>query len=258
MNIQFLGCGKMWEALLVSFIKSWCKVENIFVEDKNEKTKIHMKQKYNVHSWINRASDIIVLWIKPQQLKDIDFSIFNANSTILSILWWVTIDTLKGVSQKENIVRSLPNLPITIGEWIILYKTSWNIKENILWIIQNAFKSGWYFVELQDEKDIDKLSIISGAWPAYFSYITEKLIKKTKKMWFDNDIANKLAISTFIWSAKLLEKLNITPSEFRENVSSKWWVTQEVIDTRENWNFEEIFFEWLDNGIAKSKKLNDW
>lgn len=256
MIIQFIGCWKMWEAILNSFVQSWFDTQNIFIEDRNWETKLNIQRKYNTQLWINKESDIIVLAIKPQQLQDIDFDIFQTNTTILSILWWVNINRLKEVSKKQNIIRCMPNLPITIWEWIIWYTKSWNINKNIIDAVEDAFKKSWYFIELKNEEDIDRLTIISGSWPAYFAYITEKLIKKAKNMWFNEDIANKLAINTFIWSAKLIEQSNISPKKFRENVSSKWWITQEVISTWERWNFENILSDWLDNGIKKAKELN--
>lgn len=257
MQIQFIGCGKMWEAFLKWLLQAWITQSQINIYEIYEPRVNELKQLYpKIKFKINNNSEILILATKPQQLKKLDFSIFKQNTTILSMLAWSWVETIKNYSQLKNIVRCMPNLPLSIWQWAGGYYISWNPDNQQLELIQKLFKQLWYFIKIENEDDINKITAISWSGPAYFLYFTELLQQQAENMWFSVQEAKNLAEQTFIWTANLLRSNWLSAKEIKENVTSKWWTTEAALKYfQEKWLWN-IIINATNKAYKKSKKLN--
>lgn len=256
MKIQFIWCWKMWEIILSSVLNNWVESKDIYVSTKTEKTQNLLGEEYDVQIWINKKADIIILGIKPQQFSEIDFEGFSGNSLIISIMAWVSNETIHSKTQNNNILKCMPNTSMSIWEWVVwYYKSKW-IDESKIDFFINTFEKIWTLIEVDSEDKIDKITALSGSWPAYFYYITEILKKKALEFWFSEKESIIIADNTFIWSAKLLEQSLLTVEELRSNITSKWWTTQKAIESfEENW-LDNIFKKWINSAYERAKDLN--
>lgn len=253
MKIQFFGCWNMWEIILKSILDSNISPKNIFIKTKTQEKQDKLTKKYKVNSKINYDCDMVILAIKPNQLREINLNQFWKNTLIISIMAWVWTKNIKF----DKIIRIMPNTPMQVNKWVIWFFSTKNVNKKELSIFKKIFEKNWVLIQTQNEDDIDKITALSWSWPAYYYLFTEIIENKATKMWFSKEKAKLLAYNTFIWAASLLEKSNISVKKLRKNITSPWWTTQEAIDTLKNNNFNNCLNEAIESAYKKAKFLNN-
>lgn len=249
MKVQIIGCGNMWEAILKAMLQSCFDANSIWVTEKREEKKEYLKDAYSINIWNNPDVDIILLWIKPQQLQDIDFSIYNKNAILVSILTGKTIYQLKEISWLENVIRVMPNLAIMAG-----YGTVWYVWDNDD-LVNKIFGASSQVIKLKDEDQIDKITTVSGSSPAYFLYLAELLEKQSIELGFDAQQSKEMVKQVLIGTAKVLESSDMSISQFKDNITSKWWTTKAALDKFEELDMEKILAEGIQNAYKRAKEL---
>ena len=255
MKFQIIGCGKMGEVILKGILNFGILSQDIVVEEANEAQREHLQSTYNINFWTNPQADIIILAVKPQQIGEIDFSQFSKSALIFSIMAGITIEKLENLTDNKNIVRSMPNLPLSIGRGVIGYvKYDDNDQEKTQLLVDIFSKIG-KVIRLKDEDQIDRISTISWSWPAYFYYLTEILTQQAKELWFSDDDALAIAQETFVWSAILLDQSWLSATQLKTNVASKGGSTQAALDTMKNEGIETAVQKWIKSAYARAKEL---
>ncbi len=256
MQIQFIWCGKMWEIILQNLLE-FEKKENIFVETKTINSKKNLAKKYWINIWMNKNTEIIFLLVKPGQFDEINFEVFGKNKIIFSFIAGLTTKKITKKTKSTNLIRAMPNTPILVWKWVIWYFVSKNLEKKYLEFFIKIFSKNSSLIKCETEERIDKITALSGSGPAYFYFITEILEQKAIEFWFSKIDAEIIANNTFIWASELLTKSWEKVKILRQNISSKWWTTQEAIQTFEKNNFWEKFMEWIEKAYEKAKNLNN-
>ena len=270
MKIQFIWCWKMWEVILQNLLKIE-KSENIFIETKTEVSKKNLQKKYWVNIWINKNAEIIFLLTKPQQFEKINFEIFWENKIYFSFMAGVKVEKISKKTKSTYLIRAMPNTPILVWKWVIWYFVN-NYSAEVLVaksvVLQNLhyldyfikiFSKNSELIKCETEDKIDKITALSGSWPAYYYFITEILQQKAIEFWFSKTEAEIISNNTFIWASKLLEKssrYNLwIVSTLRKNITSKWWTTEKAINIFEENGLWKKFIEWIDGAYERAKIL---
>lgn len=257
MKIQFIWCWKMWEILLNTIIKSWFCPNDIFISLKTNDKNKYLIDIYSINIWIKNNCDIIILAVKPQNFDELYFTNFSKNSLIISIMAWVSVDSIYKKTWNINIIRCMPNTPLSIWRWVIWYYKNENlINDNRVEFFINTFKKIWSIIEIHNEDKINKITALSWSWPAYFYYITEILIEKAIEFWFSEKEASIIVNNTFIWSAYLLEESEISLSKLKESVTSKWWTTQKALDIFSDKWLSKIIKLWIDGAYNRAIEMS--
>lgn len=257
-KIQFIWCWKMGEVILQNLLKIK-KSENIYIETKTSVSKNNLKNKYWINIWINKNVEIIFLLTKPQQFEELNFEVFGKDKIYFSFMAGVNAEKISKKTQSINIIRAMPNTPILAWKWVIWYFV--NLWVNIKYIdyFIKIFSKNSKLIRCETEDKIDKITALSGSWPAYYYFITEILQQKAIEFWFSEIESEIIANNTFIWASELLKKsskdnLWIT-STLRKNITSKWGTTQKAIETFEKNGLQEKFKEWIEEAYKRAKKL---
>ena len=273
MKIQFIWCGKMWEVILQNLLKIE-KSENIFIETKTEVSKKNLQKKYWVNIWINKNAEIIFLLIKPQQFEKINFEIFWENKIYFSFMAGINVEKISKKTKSTNLIRAMPNTPMLVWKWVIWYFVN-NYSTEVL-VGKNAvlnskdvallhlyyldyfikiFSKNSKLIKCETEDKIDKITALSGSWPAYYYFITEVLQQKGIEFWFSETEAEIIANNTFIWASKLLEKSWEKVKKLRKNITSKWGTTEKAISIFEENGLWKKFIEWIDGAYERAKNI---
>lgn len=256
MKIQFIGCGNMWESILQSLLQNSFSSNDIYVNTHSSVGTNELKEKYWVHAWINLQANIIILAVKPQNLKDIDLWGFSDGVLCISILAGISTHNILSKLPSNQVIRCMPNLPIKAGKGVLgFYKTP-EVSNIQTKIFIDMFQASSELIEVENEDKIDVITALSGSGPAYFYYLTELLKNKAILFWLNETQAQLLANATFQGSAHLLEQFDGTLETLRGNITSKWGTTQAAIETFESNQFDQKFYEWIDNAYQRAKDLN--
>src|SRR5690554_4782395 len=125
-RIAFIGAGNMASAIIGGLLQSSFSADNVQAADPYAPRLEKLKQQFSIqvnndnNTTITHA-DVVVLTVKPQQLKqmcaDIQTCVINHKPLIISIAANIHADMLADwLSPKLAIMRCMPNTPALIGE----------------------------------------------------------------------------------------------------------------------------------------------
>jgi len=256
MQFQLIGCGKMWEVILKWLLDFSVSPQDISIQETNEQQCTYLKDVYKICLWTNSNTDIIILAVKPQQIGEIDFLKFSKSALLFSIMAWVSIKKLETLSWIKNIIRSIPNFPLSVGRGVLGYVEYGNIDQGKKNLILNVFSQIGKVIKLKNEDQIDQITALSWSGPAYFYYLTELVKNQAKNFWFSEEDATVIAQETFVGSALLLDQSVQSASQLKANVTSKGWTTEAAIQTMKDEWIEEIIKNWINAAYTRAQSLN--
>jgi pyrroline-5-carboxylate reductase len=134
----------------------------------------------------------------------------------------------------------MPNTPGQIGEGATGYFFLNTPEEADSKIIRSILASLGKIYAMQDEKDLDRVTAISGSGPAYIFEFTCALEEAAKSIGLESGIAKELALQTIVGSAKLMETSEFNPEELRNLVTSPNGTTQAALESFSSDRLREI------------------
>ncbi len=258
-RIGIIGLGNMGATFYKGLSEVFPK-EALFICDKDEQKFIDLKAT-NFTTDPKELADqagIVILAVKPQAFDDLMKELDDGlkDKLVVSIMAGVGVKKLKEKTGSNRIIRAMPNLPAQVGKsvtgWIATKDVTSEEKERISQIFSTIGTS----FEVDDESKIDKVTAISGCGPAYFFYLIELLSKKAEALGFSAEVAKKMAESTFLGSAKLLEGGDKSAKEWKEAVTSKGGATEAALMYMKESDFEKIFSDAVDAAHKRCLDLN--
>lgn len=205
-------------------------------------------------------ADIIVLAVKPQQLRDL--SIFLGSllqqQLIISIAAGIRAQDIgRWLGGYQAIVRVMPNTPAQIQAGVSgLYampKVS-SVQRSQAETIMNAVgQSIW----LDNEAQIDAVTAISGSGPAYVFYFIEALQQAALELGLNEAQAKTLSLQTFTGASKLAEQSTENPATLRSQVTSKGGTTEQAILSMESAAVKAAIISAAKAAAQRSKELGD-
>lgn len=228
-SILLIGCGKMGGAILNGLLKNGFETKNIRVAEPNEETRQRLNQKGiesrpSATEFGDFAPDIVFLAVKPfliEQVIDDVKPFTDKGSAVLSIIAGRKIDWFKEKLGSNSVIfRAMPNTPAAIGEGITGVTASTGYNERQRQIADLILHACGKVVWLENEKQIDAVTAVSGSGPAYVFYLTEALTKAAVSLGLPDEIAEQLAKSTVTGSAYLMNESRETPEKLRQNVTT--------------------------------------
>ena len=236
-TIFLIGFGKMGRALVKGWLKS-NEIKNIIIIEpvkqdfsdlKNYKTKIVIYKNIK-HLASYNIIDVLVLAVKPQKIENILLELNPLSKKIkliISIIAGIKINKYeKYLGKSVPIIRAMPNTPASEGEGITAIVKNTICNEVSFEYSREILSSLGEVVTLNKEFQIDAVTAVSGSGPAYFFYFVEALINAATKLGLEDELAYKLALSTFIGSGILAKNLNQNLVELRQSVTSPGGTTE--------------------------------
>jgi len=212
----------------------------------------------------NFIADLVIIAVKPQDFYNLaqTFTYLNErvnNHTIfVSIMAGVSLKKLEEVIGKKVIIRTMPNLNITINQSLSAYIANKYTENYHIELFEYYFKkfSSLYKVEKEKENDINKFTAISGSGPAYLFYFFEALEEAMEEALGDFPYETKqIVFETLQGSLNLLKENNLKAKDLRKQVTSKGGTTESAINHLEKQNFKKIVAEAIELAYKKAKEL---
>jgi pyrroline-5-carboxylate reductase len=233
-KIGFIGGGNMSTALIIGLKNQQFNPEQIQVVELDETRRNALKQNLQVNVTADfkdiAQNDVIVLAVKPQQLKAVALELapLLSQQLVISIAAGVRLtDLSRWLNQYSKIIRCMPNTPAQIQMGITgLYAmplVSALEKETATQILNAAGQTLW----LANEDEIDAVTAISGSGPAYVFYLIEALQEAAINLGLTVEQAKQLSIATFKGASLLAESSSTPIHTLREQVTSKGGTTEQ-------------------------------
>lgn len=263
-NIILFGYGKMGSSIAKGWMLKKLNFNFFVIEKVSSLRKVAGDDGFKAFENINKlnelveikSGDIFFLAVKPQQMKEtIDsFFKFNINNILfISIAAGLSLSWFQSqIGRNIKMVRTMPNLPASIGFGITAYSKTNNLSENDVENTNDLLMAFGKVIYLSSEDLMDVVTAISGSGPAYIFYLVEVLSKIGKENGLQEQDARTLALETLIGSSRLLEVSNIDPEKLKKNVTSPGGTTEAGLEILES--MEIGLYPLLNSTIKNAKK----
>jgi len=264
LNITFIGGGNMAHAMLSGLKNNGFTMQNICVVEPSAEKRAQLASQFGIEITDNlddaHQSNIIILAIKPQQLKEVclNLSAHLSQQLVISIAAGIrTNDISRWLNNYPCIVRVMPNTPSQIQAGVSALYARDEVAESqrsaAIQILNAIGKTLW----LEDEKDMDAVTAISGSGPAYVFYLIEALTDAGVKLGLSGENARLLALETFAGASLLAAQSTFPVETLRAQVTSKGGTTEQGVLVLQSANIKEIIYQTAKAAAEKSVILGD-
>ena len=267
MNATFIGGGNMASAIAGGLFAKETRAEALAVVEPVAEQRARLAERFTgvrlyaaVEASAVAGADIVVLAVKPQQMRDAarQLSPFvGAVPVVLTIAAGIRCDDLsRWLGGYSRIVRAMPNTPALIGAGISgLYATPQAragsaLAEAVLAACGEVF---W----CEHERELDAVNAVSGNGPAYVFYFLEALEQAATEVGLEPGLARRLAYATFAGSIALAQHSSEPPAVLRANVTSKGGTTARSLEVLDGARVRDEFIAAVKAGLARARELGD-
>ncbi|MDP3618153.1 MAG: pyrroline-5-carboxylate reductase [Ramlibacter sp.] len=262
--IAFIGGGNMAGAIIGGLIRQGRTPSQIEVVEPFAQARENLRNRFGVIAnelagpSLARAG--VVVWaVKPQTFKvaAAQARAFTGSALHLSVAAGIRSGSIANWLATERIVRSMPNTPALVGKGMTALYARPSVtpqdRQCVEQIVATTGDSLW----VNDEKDLDAVTALSGSGPAYVFFFLEAMTKAGVEMGLPHDQALKLSIGTFAGASELARASEDPPELLRERVTSKGGTTYAAITSMEQDQVAALFGKALHAARQRATELGD-
>ncbi|MDO9290475.1 MAG: pyrroline-5-carboxylate reductase [Hydrogenophaga sp.] len=239
--ITFIGGGNMASAIIGGLVRQGHPTSALQVVEPWDEQRAKLAQQFPGMSILPAASaelkpsNLVVWAVKPQTFKDAALASqpFLGNALHLSVAAGITSESMAGWLQTQRIVRAMPNTPalVSLGMTGLMARAAVSDADRAL--VERVVRTTGELVWVNVESDLDAVTALSGSGPAYVFYFLEAMRDAGARMGLAPEVAQQLAIGTFIGAATLAQRSSEPLQTLRERVTSKGGTTYAAITSME-------------------------
>lgn len=265
-KIAFAGTGNMGGAILRGLISAGHHPQDILFFEPFDKTAEAISKlgavRYTDFGKMAADAQVLFLCVKPQVFGSVasEWS-KSAQGKATSKLELISI--MAGVSREKilktlefehgDVVRVMPNLPLTVGKGAIAIATDGVSAESLE--TAKALLSTVGSTVCVGENLIDAVTGLSGSAPAYVFEFIEGLVRGGVRMGLSRAVALELTLATIEGSVELMKKTGKDSGELSAMVSSPAGTTIAGVDVLENAGFRGTLMRTVEAATLRSQAL---
>lgn len=269
-KLGIVGGGVMGEALLSRLIaQQLYRPDDVLVSEPQAHRRDILVQKYGVqvtsdNRAVAAASDVLLLAIKPQVFEAVAADLTEDDGkhqptnkqlpVVVSILAGVSLSQLEAAFGRQPVIRAMPNTPATVGAGITAIASGKAVTPTQMKQATAIFQAVGEVVEVP-EGLMDAVTGLSGSGPAYVAIMIEALADGGVAAGLPRAIASKLALSTVLGTAQLLQKSELHPAQLKDQVTSPGGTTIAGITQLERAGFRSALIEAVQAATQRSQQL---
>ena len=265
MKISFIGGGNMARSLINGLIADGFAAQNIIVSDANAEQLAALKQQLAINTTTSntdaaKAADIIVLAVKPQNLKmvskEIKAAIQSQRPLLISIAAGIReADLQRWLGAGSAIVRTMPNTPALVQTGATALYANPHVSEQQRDAAETIMRAVGMTLWLEEEQLMDAVTAVSGSGPAYFFLFMEAMEQAGQKLGLPEQTARLLTLQTALGAAKMALESTEDCATLRARVTSPGGTTEQAINTFEAGQLRELVNSALNAAANRSKEL---
>lgn len=264
-QIAFIGGGNMAASLIGGLLKAGHPPSRLAVAEPLAERARWLKDSYDIRvagaaGDIAPSADVVVLAVKPQQMREALAGLrLQAGCVVVSIAAGIQLASLaRWLGDEVHLIRTMPNTPALLGAGISGLYAPPSVPPQARQLAEYVLGAAGTCVWIASEDLIDAVTAVSGSGPAYFFLLTEVMREAGVKLGLDADVAARLALQTFIGTAKMAEDgaaRGIDVAQLRANVTSKGGTTEAAVRHLENAGLRAIFVDALQAAADRGREL---
>ena len=257
----------MAESLIGGLLTSGHKASLIHVSEPDKNRRNFLSTEYGiscVESNIKLAekADLLLFAVKPQLLKQIAEPLTQAvqvrQPLVLSIAAGVrTTDLEHWLGGALAVVRVMPNTPAMVRAGASGLYANHLVNSQQKNLAESIMRSVGLTVWLENEKQMDIVTALSGSGPAYIFRIIEAMEDAATRAGLARETSRLLAIETTLGAARLAMESDDSPAQLRQKVTSPGGTTEQGLKQLEEGDIEQIFQNVINAAIDRSRQIGD-
>ena len=256
----------MGEAMIQGLLsKKLVNPEKIVVAEPREERQKELQQKHHVtvsadNRQAARASDTIVLAIKPQDLGSVLSELkgtVRPRQMVMSIVAGARISVISKQLDHTTVVRVMPNTPAQIGEGISVWTATSDIDPGQLAQARTILRAFGKEVYVNDEKFLDMATAVSGTGPTYVFLVMEAMIDAAVHLGFPRHTAYELVTETIKGSIMFAMRSGNHPAELRNMVTSPGGTSAEALYQLEKGSLRTVLSKAIWAAYERSRSLGE-
>jgi pyrroline-5-carboxylate reductase len=269
-KLGIVGGGVMGEALLSRMLaQQLYRPDNVLVSEPQAHRRDVLVQKYAVkvtsdNRAVAAASDVLLLAIKPQVFEAVAKELAQGDGyaspareqlpVVVSILAGVSLSQLEAAFGCQPVIRAMPNTPATVGAGITAIAPGKTVAPSHIEQATAIFQAVGEVVEVPEHL-MDAVTGLSGSGPAYVAIMIEALADGGVAAGLPRAIASKLALSTVLGTAQLLQETQMHPAQLKDQVTSPGGTTIAGMRELERAGFRSALIEAVQAAKERSQQL---
>ena len=237
MKITFIGGGNMAVALIGGLRRQGYSAAAIQVVEPIAEARDNLTESLGVRCAANvdaaaLACEVLVLAVKPQQMKDAVAPLAGklGDQLVISIAAGLRMaDISRWLGNYKSLVRTMPNTPALISSGVTALCADPSVDREGRSNAEKVLRAVGSTIWVEDEAQMDAVTAVSGSGPAYVFYFLEAMESAGLKLGFDAATARQLAVETFVGAARLAEQSSESLSTLRTRVTSRGGTTEAAL-----------------------------
>ena len=248
-QIAFIGGGNMASAIIGGLLRRGHPDSALQVVEPWDEQRARLALQFPGLEVLPAASDALqraelVVWaVKPQTFKDAALATapFVSGALHLSVAAGITSDSMVAWLGSERIVRAMPNTPALVGLGMtgLFARAAVSAEQRAL--VETVVKTTGDLIWVDAETQLDAVTALSGSGPAYVFYFLEAMREAGAAMGLPPDVAQRLAMGTFVGAATLAQRADEPLQTLRERVTSKGGTTHAALTSMEDSGVKQRF-----------------
>jgi len=264
-KIAFIGGGNMATSLIAGLISNDFAASEIQVAEPDQEKGEQLQKQYGIQSFTDNKlaivkADVIVLAVKPQVMqtvcKDLAEVAQETGALVISIAaGLLSKDISRWLGGDISIVRCMPNTPSLLNCGATGLYANDNVTAEQKQMADQILTTAGINVWVDDEKQLDAVTALSGSGPAYYFLFMEAMQKAAEKLGLNKEQARQLSLQTALGAARMAIESDDDVAILRAKVTSKGGTTEQAIKTFEARELPEIVMQAMQAANDKAIEL---
>ena len=262
----FIGCGNMAKAIMRGILsKKLRSPSEIIASDLYENVLAGFQDEAGIATTLDNreaaaGSGILFIAVKPQDYEQTIRGIrdvISSDQIIVTIAPGKTLEWVEGVfgtGRGMRIVRTMPNLPATVGEGVTGICHNPFVTEEDFKAVKELIGSFSDPIEIK-ESLMDVVCSVSGSSPAIVFMFIEALADAAVLGGMPRQLAYRFAAQTLIGAAHMVKDTGRHPGELKDLVCSPAGTTIEAVRVLEDKGFRGSIIEAVHRCTEKARGL---
>jgi len=264
MKISFIGGGNMARALIGGLIAKGWAAGDIHVIDPDTEKRAQLQQDFGISTSDQlpgaAMADIVVLAVKPQQLRDVAIFLGSllSRQLVISIAAGVRCgDLIRWLGNYGAVVRVMPNTPAQIQSGVSALYAADDVSAEQQKQAETVMAAVGTTLWLESEHQMDAVTAISGSGPAYVFYFLEAMQLAGEKLGLASGQSREIALQTFLGAAKLAAESPHDFATLRTQVTSKGGTTERALNHMATAGVDQAIVGAVEAASERSRELGD-
>ncbi|MBV7434131.1 pyrroline-5-carboxylate reductase [Cardiobacteriaceae bacterium TAE3-ERU3] len=277
-TIGFIGCGHMAQAIISGLLadeNNTFPATNILATCQSQASANRASELCGIecradNQWLIQQADIIILAVKPQQIRTVleEITSYDLNEKIIVTLAAAINSTSyrKFIGDDLPLIRAMPNVGAEVNASLTGIYTDQDLSDEDAGLIEAIFSTVGEIAWLDDEVQIDGITAITGSGIAYFFRFMQAMAKAGEQYGFERDEVYDLVTLTAMGAATLALENDAEKPDFADlcrSVAVEGGTTAQALAVFEQAELDRVVTQAMDAVVNKSTDLRqsltkDW